>query len=80
MRVRIENYIKDWEEKCYYNGIPDEVPNEIKDKVPSCKKIAIAILNNDVTLKSLGLTGKKSVYYSILKKIEIDERNKNNVI
>jgi predicted phosphoadenosine phosphosulfate sulfurtransferase len=79
MRKRIEAYIKDWEEKCYTNGIPDEVPNEIKSKVPSYKRIAIAILNNDVTLKSLGLTGKKSVYYSILKKIEINERNKSNI-
>jgi len=77
MRDRIENYISDWEEKCYYDGIPDEVPNEVKNKVPSYKRIALAILNNDVTLKTLGLSGKKSIYYSILKKIEIDERNKN---
>lgn len=77
MKDRINQYITDWECRCYYNGIPDEVPNELKDKVPSYKRIALAILNNDVTLKTLGMTGKKSKYYSILKKIEIDARNEN---
>lgn len=69
-------YIETWESRCYYNGIPDEVANEIKDKVPSYKKIAIAILNNDHPLQSLGFTPKKSKYYHELKKIEIEKRNK----
>jgi len=67
----------DWESKCYFNGIPDEAPLDIKDKVPSYKRIAMAILNNDYPLQSLGFTPKKSKYYHELKKIEIEQRNKN---
>lgn len=77
MKSKIKQYIKTWESRCYQNGIPDEVPNEIKDLVPSYKRIAIAILNNDHGLKSLGITPKKSKYYHELKKIEIEARNKN---
>lgn len=76
MKDRILNYIKLWEKRCYNEGIPDEVPNDIKDLVPSYKKICIAILNNDNSLKSLGLTTKKSKYYSAYKKIEIENRFK----
>ena len=43
-------------------------------KVPSYKAIAVAILSNDVTLKSLGFSGEKSDWYSVYKKIEIEER------
>lgn len=77
MKQRILNYIKLWESRCYKNGIPDEVPNEIKDLAPSYKKICISILNNDYSLKSLGLTPKKSKYYNAYKKIEIENRIKN---
>jgi predicted phosphoadenosine phosphosulfate sulfurtransferase len=77
MKNKIIQYITDWESKCYYNGIPDEAPIEIKDKVPSYKRIALAILNNDHALQSLGFTPKKSKYYHELKKIEIEQRNKN---
>lgn len=76
MKKQIEEYVKTWENRCYYRGIPDEVPVEIFDKVPSYKKIAIAILRND--LQILGITPKKSIYYNILKKIEIDKRTKND--
>ena len=54
------------------NGLPDEAPAEIFDKVPSYKKIAIAILRND--LRPLGIEPKASKYYSMLKRIEIDKR------
>jgi len=63
-----------WEERCYKNGIPDEAPFELKDKIPSYKKIAMALLKNDFHLISLGYSQKKTKYYSILKRIEIDQR------
>jgi predicted phosphoadenosine phosphosulfate sulfurtransferase len=59
------------------NGIPDESPIEIRDKVPSYKRIALAILTNDHSLKSLGFTPKHSKYYSLLKRIEISARQTN---
>jgi len=73
VREKILNYISDWERKCYTDGLPDEVPVQIYDKAPSYKKIAMCILLND--FKPLGIHGKKSKYYSILKKIEIEKRN-----
>jgi predicted phosphoadenosine phosphosulfate sulfurtransferase len=63
-----------WEERCYREGIPDEAPFELGDKVPSYKKICIAILKNDTNLVSLGYKTKYSKYYSVLKRIEIDAR------
>ena len=72
MREKIEAYIRDWENKCYYNGIPDDAPNEIFDKVPSYRKICIAILKND--LRPLGFTPKQSKYYGMFKRIELEQR------
>jgi predicted phosphoadenosine phosphosulfate sulfurtransferase len=69
---KIKEYIKQWEKRCYSNGIPDEAPVQIKDKVPSYKKICLSILKND--FKDLGYYPKKSKYYSLLKRIEINQR------
>jgi predicted phosphoadenosine phosphosulfate sulfurtransferase len=74
---RIREYIKEWETKCYINGIPDETPLEISDKVPSYKRIAICLLKNDLHLTGLGFEGFNSKYYSILKRIEISARKTN---
>lgn len=76
MKEKLEKYIREWEDKCYFDGIPDEVPLRIEqlNKAPSYKAIVKAILRNDLT--TLGIHPKKSKYYSILKKIEIDARNK----
>jgi predicted phosphoadenosine phosphosulfate sulfurtransferase len=78
MKEQILEYIKIWEERCYFDGIPDEAPHEleIRNKVPSYKKICFAILKNDYSLKSLGFTPKKSKYYDVYKKIEIENRQK----
>lgn len=63
----------------YFEDIPDSIPERLMqlNKAPSYKSICIAILKNDYCLKSLGYSPKKSEYYSILKKIEIDKRNEN---
>lgn len=70
--------MKTWENRCYLNGIPDEAPKEIQKKVPSYKRIAIALLNNDLQLSELGYESKKSKYYVMLKRIELKERLKTN--
>lgn len=71
--------MKFWETNCYLNGIPDEAPIRLSqlNKVPSYKKICIAILNNDHNLKTLGFEPKKSKYYHELKRIEINARTTN---
>ena len=75
MRIEIEKYIKTWEQRCYFNGIPDEVPIRLDqlNKAPSYKRIALAILKNDLEL--IGVSPKKSIYYSMLKRIEIEKRD-----
>jgi predicted phosphoadenosine phosphosulfate sulfurtransferase len=78
MKQKILNYIQLWESKCYFNGIPDQAPYEleVRNLVPSYRKIAIAILKNDYSLKSLGFSAETSKYYHIYKQIEIEQRQK----
>lgn len=79
MKNKLNQYIETWMDRCYYEDIPDESPNDILEKVPSYKRIVLAILRNDHQLESLGFTPKKSKYYHMLKKIEIEERNANKI-
>jgi len=76
MKKKIEHYIQTWEARGYADGIPDEVPDRLMqlNKAPSYKAICIAILKNDFNCKTLGYAPKKSIYYSIFKKIEIEQR------
>ena len=76
MNNKITKYIKDWENRCYSNGIPDEVEKRIEElnKAPSYRAIAKAIMKNDYQLESLGFLPKKSVWYHKLKQIEIANR------
>ena len=69
MREEVNRYIRMWERRCYSDGLPDEAPAEIDDMVPSYKRIAIAVLKND--LSYIGIEPPKSEYYSILKCIEL---------
>ena len=77
MRRIIYQYVIDWERKGYSDGIPDEGNPRLEQlhKIPSYRKIAVAILRNDRGLQSLGIAPKKSVYYHALKKIEIEGRD-----
>ena len=77
-RQIVRDYVRTWENRCYLNGIPDEVPKEIQKKVPSYKRIAIALLNNDMQLRELGYEPNTSKYYIMLKRIELQDRLKTN--
>ena len=72
MVEEVYKYIKVWERRCYNEGIPDSVPDEIDHLCPSYKKIALCILKNN--LSDIGIQGKESVYYGILKRIELSQR------
>ena len=76
MKQKIINYIKTWEERCYSEGIPEEVPSRLTqlNVAPSYKELCSIILKNDTTLKGLGITQIKSNYYHELKRIELAER------
>jgi len=77
MEKRIKAYITTWEKRCYKKGLPDDVPKEIFDKAPSYKKIALAILNNEHSLESLGFAPIKSDAYDAIKKEEFKQREAN---
>ena len=79
MKEKIEKYINQWRVKGYYSDIPDEANKRLEhlNKVPSYRKICLAILKNDYHLKTIGFTTKTSKYYHAYKKIEIDLRTKN---
>lgn len=78
MKEKIVKYIKTWESRCYSDGIPDEAPQEleVRNKVPSYRRICMAIMKNDIQLKTLGNEAQTSVYYSDLKYIELISKNK----
>ena len=67
-----------WHNMGYSNGLPDEAPIEleVRNKVPSYRKICIAIMKNDVQCETLGFSKGKSVYYSELKYQELQMKNK----
>jgi predicted phosphoadenosine phosphosulfate sulfurtransferase len=66
---RVKEYENTWIERCYSDGIPDEVPKKLMDsrRAPSWKAVAIAILKNDLNLHSLGFRPKRSKWYEPLK-------------
>lgn len=76
MKTKVQNYISDWEIKCYKEGIPDEAPLRLEqlNKVPSYRRIVKAILKNDIHLESLGFSRPFNQTYSDIKKEELIRR------
>jgi predicted phosphoadenosine phosphosulfate sulfurtransferase len=74
----VKSYEEVWESRCYPDGIPDEVPDGLMKsmRVPSYKAIAMAILQNDLYLYSLGFQPHVSHWYRVVKK----EKEKNESI
>lgn len=79
-KKRVRKYIKEWEQKCYTDGIPDEAPNDLEanDLVPSYKRICKALLKNDIALVSIGFQKDITDAYRIIKRVEIENRKTNN--
>ena len=59
---RINGYVGIWMDRCYQNGIPDEIHKKLmaSNRVPSYKAIAHAILRNDHNLLSLGFAQRET--------------------
>jgi predicted phosphoadenosine phosphosulfate sulfurtransferase len=76
MKAKIKKYIAQWEKNCYFDGIPDEADRRLEklNKVPSYRKICIAIMKNDYALESLGYSKVKCASYHHFKRIELIER------
>lgn len=77
---RVKKYINDWKLKGYAQDIPDEVPHELMQLgiAPSYKAIAMALLDNDLNLYSLGFTRPQSEWYGHYKRIELEQRKNAN--
>jgi len=62
---RFRAWLKGWQERGYYNGIPDEAPRELEKKywAPSWRRLCKVLLRNDWWCKGLGLTQPKSAAY-----------------
>lgn len=67
----MEHYEATWINRCYFDGVPDEVPSGINatGRAPSWKSVAVCLLKNDLMLTGLGFsTGKErlgdAVYYA----------------
>ena len=65
---RVEEYINKWQDRCYKNDIPDELPRKLMEsgRAPSYRAIAEAILRNDIMLHSIGGSARESKYAAIL--------------
>jgi predicted phosphoadenosine phosphosulfate sulfurtransferase len=70
-------YVDEWKKKGYSDDIPDVVPDVLQRELlaPSYKAIASAILKNDIQLLSCGFTGKESLWYGELKRVELEARD-----
>lgn len=66
-----------WEERCYPDGIPDEVPDGIMKsmRAPSYKAIAQCILQNDLMLYGVGFQPHVSHWYRVLKTEKTEEKS-----
>lgn len=75
---RVEVYCQTWKKRCYFKDIPDEVPEglERSNRAPSYKAIAIAILKNDLLLRSIGFSEEEGNLAKELREIYKQKTNK----
>lgn len=69
--ARAKAYVEMWRSRCYFNDIPDRLPDllEATGRAPSWHKIAICLLKNDMGLRGLGFT-EQSYDRASIKRIE----------
>ena len=79
---KIDGYIAVWENRCYEDGIPDEIPKalEATQRVPSYKAIAVSILKNDFNFQTLGFAQKESPILDeviAMNRPHVDQKNRD---
>lgn len=57
---RVKAYVEMWRKRCYFDDIPEQVPDLLQssNRAPSWRKIAVCLLKNDMKLRGLGFTEK----------------------
>ena len=73
----MKSYEKVWEDRCYPDGIPDEVPIGIMKsmRAPSYKAIAECLLKNDLPLYGVGFAPHVSHWYKVVKTEKANEES-----
>lgn len=79
MKEKIQQYLNGWKSKGYADGIPDTAPSKLEklNKAPSYRNVCKAILKNDFSLVSLGMSKGYSQVYSDIKRAEIASRRES---
>ena len=77
---KIYVFIKWWEERGYFDGIPDQAPAilESEKAAPSWRRICKSLLRNDYWCKGLGFTQQKTAAYEKYLKLKKSQREINN--
>ena len=74
--ARFRSWMKGWQGRGYYDGIPDEAPRTLEKKywAPSWRRLCKVLLRNDWWCKGLGLTQPKSAAYDRYLAIKREKR------
>lgn len=77
---KIYTFIKWWEERGYYDGIPEQAPDILESErlAPSWRRICKSLLRNDYWCKGLGFTQHKTDAYNKYLKLKKEQRELNN--
>lgn len=73
MYDKIISWVKLWRTRGYQYDIPDEAPEvfERENKVPSYRRICLAIMKNDCQLQTLGYNRVECQSYQEIKRAEL---------
>lgn len=77
---KIYVFIKWWEERGYFDGIPDQAPSVLESErlAPSWRRICKSLLRNDYWCKGLGFSQHKTDAYNKYLKLKKEQREINN--
>lgn len=77
---KVYTFIKWWEERGYFDGIPDQAPAILESEriAPSWRRICKSLLRNDYWCKGLGFTQHKTDAYNKYLKLKKEQREINN--
>jgi predicted phosphoadenosine phosphosulfate sulfurtransferase len=77
---KIYTFIKWWEERDYFDGLPDQAPSILESErvAPSWRRICKSLLRNDYWCKGLGFTQHKTDAYNKYLKLKKEQREINN--
>ena len=78
---RVKDYRKIWKDRCY-SELPDEIPSALAktNRAPSWKSVALALLNNDLKLYTIGFAKSESTTSIELMRQKKDQQNRQTTL